>query len=443
MADEQRQTVSEPIEEAPAASKDALVPPAATPAPAPISDDADLSLPGEHGIAEDDPTDAAADAAGAARAFFAEGVDAVREVGAARRAHAEAREQLQTLERTISDAEEELAHRRDVAERYEEIISQETARKTEAEGAAAAAKAEQESIGERIIALKDQLEQMKESDARVEKRLKAALDSAEAQENSAREQGARLQRRLDDAKRTLKRAETEHANGIAAAKKAIDSSTTRLATLREEHAEIQRNPSANSAAYSVRMQELETEIATAESELRRAQEDLPVITKELEDSLAQARTAASECAKPIDAAKKAFREVSKAADDARDAYQTAKKEAQERQRNQKGLISEQEKAKREQEEIEKSAAEEAEEAQLIIDEANDIHAHPEVTETIASRLEADRAEREAQEAEVSELAATERSVRERTRGSRLKLGAAIVAGIALIILIIVLVFVIL
>lgn len=443
MADEQRQTVSEPMEEAPVAPKDALVPPAAASAPASASDDGAPAPMGETEIAKGGQTDAAADAAGAARAFFAEGVDAVREVGAARRAHAEAREQLQTLERTISDAEEELAHRRDVAERYDEIISQETERKTEAERAAAAAKAEQEAIGERIIALKDQLEQMKESDARVEKRLKAALDSAEAQENSAREQGARLQRRLDDAKRTLKRAETEHANGIAAAKKAIDSSTTRLATLREEHAEIQRNPSANSAAYSVRMQELETEIATAESELRRAQEDLPVITKGLEDSLAQARTAASECAKPIDAAKKAFREVSKAADDARDAYQTAKKEAQERQRNQKGLISEQEKAKREQEEIEKSAAEEAEDAQLIIDEANDIHAHPEVTETIASRLEADRAEREAQEAEVSELAATERSVRERTRTSRLKLGAAIVAVIAVIILIIVLVFVIL
>lgn len=264
--------------------------------------------------------------------FFSEGAAAVREMSAARKAHAEAREQLEQLDATIADEEAELAHRREVAANYHAIISSETARRDGATKAEQAAEAEQARIQGEIDALKERLQQMKDADSQTEKRLKAALDAAEAREASSRENGARLQRRLDDAKRNLEKAEEDQKNGVAAAQAAVESAESRLAMLHDEYAEVQRNPSANSAAYSVRADELQTEISDAAHELQSARDDLPRITQELEDALAHARKAVSEAEKPMDDAKQAFREVSSAADEARNTYREAKDDATERQR---------------------------------------------------------------------------------------------------------------
>lgn len=373
--------------------------------------------------------------------FFSEGAAAVREMSAARKAHAEAREQLEQLDATIADEEAELAHRREVAANYHAIISSETARRDGATKAEQAAEAEQARIQGEIDALKERLQQMKDADSQTEKRLKAALDAAEAREASSRENGARLQRRLDDAKRNLEKAEEDQKNGVAAAQAAVESAESRLAMLHDEYAEVQRNPSANSAAYSVRADELQTEISDAAHELQSARDDLPRITQELEDALAHARKAVSEAEKPMDDAKQAFREVSSAADEARNTYREAKDDATERQRKLKEEISGKEKERRAQEQAAEDARAEASEAQALIDEANDIHAHPEVTETIAARLEADRAEREEQAVEVEQLASTEKAVRERTRGSRARFIGAIVGIVVLVVAVIALVIV--
>lgn len=373
--------------------------------------------------------------------FFSEGAAAVREMSAARKAHAEAREQLEQLDATIADEEAELAHRREVAANYHAIISSETARRDGATKAEQAAEAEQARIQGEIDALKERLQQMKDADSQTEKRLKAALDAAEAREASSRENGARLQRRLDDAKRNLEKAEEDQKNGVAAAQAAVESAESRLAMLHDEYAEVQRNPSANSAAYSVRADELQTEISDAAHELQSARDDLPRITQELEDALAHARKAVSEAEKPMDDAKQAFREVSSAADEARNTYREAKDDATERQRKLKEEISGKEKERRAQEQAAEDARAEASEAQALIDEANDVHAHPEVTETIAARLEADRAEREEQAVEVEQLASTEKAVRERTRGSRARFIGAIVGIVVLVVAVIALVIV--
>ena len=225
------------------------------------------------------------------------------------------------------------------------------------------------------------------------------------------------------------------------AQAAVESAESRLAMLHDEYAEVQRNPSANSAAYSVRADELQTEISDAAHELQSARDDLPRITQELEDALAHARKAVSEAEKPMDDAKQAFREVSSAADEARNTYREAKDDATERQRKLKEEISGKEKERRAQEQAAEDAREEASEAQALIDEANDIHAHPEVTETIAARLEADRAEREEQAVEVEQLASTEKAVRERTRGSRARFIGAIVGIVVLVVAVFALVIV--
>lgn len=379
-------------------------------------------------------------AAQAVGAFITEGVGAVRQVSAAKRAHASAREELEQLEQTILEQQEELAHRRDIEERYSQIIEEESARQDQAILNIAQAKATQESIRSAIEALKEKLSAVREADAQTEKRLKAAVDAAEGKEASSRESGTRLQRRLDDAKKSLEKAQTEHEVAIDTAKRAIETAEARLATLREEFAEVQRNPSANSAAYSVRSNELQLEISDAAEELRQAQHALPVITDEVERSLAAARAMVEEAKKPIDAAKRAHREVTNEADGARDALDTAKNAAAERQRELRDQIAAQERAIKEQDRLISGEQAEADDAQAAMDEANDIHAHPEITQSLEADLERNRAERAEQASEVQELADAERDVRQRTRDSRVRFLGAIGIGAAAVLVLIVLIW---
>lgn len=377
-------------------------------------------------------------AAQAVGAFITEGVGAVRQVSAAKRAHASAREELEQLEQTILEQQDELAHRRDIEERYSQIIEEESARQDQAILNIAQAKAAQDSIRAAVDALKEKLAAVREADAQTEKRLKAAVDAAEGKEASSRESGTRLQRRLDDAKKSLEKAETEREVAIDTAQRAIDAAAARLATLREEFAEVQRNPSANSAAYSVRSNELQLEISDAAEELRQAQHALPVITEEVERSLATARAMVEEAKKPIDAAKRAHREVTNEADEARDALDTAKNAAAERQREIRDQIAAQEKAIKEQDRLIAGEQAEADDAQAVMDEANDIHAHPEITEALEADLERNRAERAEQASEVQELADAERAVRQRTHDSRVRFMGAIGIGAAIVLALIVL-----
>lgn len=375
-------------------------------------------------------------AADTARSLISEGVAGVREARAAKRAHADAREHLELLQRTIAEREEELAHRRDVAENFDAIVADQQARRTTAAAAKAEAdrlKAEHET---QAASLKEELERMREADNATEKRLKSALDAAEAKEASARESGSRLQRRVDDAERNLARAEQERTEGIAAAERAIASAQEHLDTLKAEFVEIQRNPSANPAAYTVRSGELSGQIADATEALRLATDDLPRIKAETTEAIEQARTLLTEAKRPIAAAKQSFDEILAAADRARDAHAEARSQAEERQKELRRRISEQEKAARDQEKAAEATVSEDEDAAAVLADAHDIHDHPEATEALAGALDADRAELEQQEREVEQLASAERDVRARTRTARMRL-TAIAAAAALIVVCIV------
>ena len=199
---------------------------------------------------------AIADAAASVGSMLSQGMDAVREVSAARRAHSEARDHLDELSQVIEENEDELTHRRDVEANYAQIVAEQTARQTSCLESVRAAVVAQQAIAKTIDDLKQSLSAMKDADKATEKRLKSALDAAESQEASAREGANRLVRRVTDAQRGLESAKADRETNLAAARKAVESAQARLNALREEFAEIQRNPSANSAAYSVRGTEL-------------------------------------------------------------------------------------------------------------------------------------------------------------------------------------------
>ena len=376
---------------------------------------------------------AAADAAGAVGSFIAQGASAMREMNAAKKALSDARTRLEELDRAIADQAEELETRRDVAARYTQIVADQNAAIANAQKREAAAEIGRDAHAKKAAELKEALAQAKEEDATTEKRLKAAVDAAEAREANSRESGNRLTRRVEDARRIRDKAKAERDTGVAAAKQTITATHAQLETLRREYAELQRNPSANPANYTVRTNELSAQISDTADALRKAEEDLPRTTEDLEHALAAAEEALKQAEAPIADAKRAHQSVTDEADATRNDLQVAKEAATARQRELREKIAGEDKARREQEQAMADAKADAAHAQSLIDQATEVHEHPEVTEALAGSLARDRAERDEAAREVEQLEAAEHNVRERTRDSRIKFTGAIACIIAAVV----------
>lgn len=379
---------------------------------------------------------AVSNTANAVGTFIAQGASAMREMNAAKKALADARAHLSELEQRIADQAEELETRRDIAGRYDQITADQRQAIAAAQKTAAAAEINRDAHAAKATELKGQLEQMKAEDDATELRLKAALDAVEAREASSRETGNRLVRRLEDSKRIRDKVKAERDAGVAAARQTADATRAQLETLRREYAELQRNPSANPANYTVRTSELSMQISDTADALRKAEEDVPRITADLEHSLAAAEQAVEQAQAPIADAKHAHQAVTAEADAARDELQSAKAAAATRQRELREKIATQDKARREQEQAIANARADAAHAQSIIEQATEVHNHPEITESLAGSLARDKAEYTETEREVAQLEATEDDVRKRTRDSRVKFTGAIACIIAAILAII-------
>lgn len=379
---------------------------------------------------------AVSNTASAVGAFIAQGASAMREMNAAKKALADARAHLAELEQRIADQGEELETRQDIAGRYDQIVAEQRQTIDTAQKAAVAAEIGRDTHAAKATELKAQLEQMKEEDDATERRLKAALDAVEAREASSRETGNRLVRRLEDSKRIRDKVQAERDAGVAAAQQTVDATRAQLETLRREYAELQRNPSANPANYTVRTSELSMQISDTADALRKAEEDVPNITADLEHSLAAAEHAVEQAQAPIADAKRAHQAVTAEADAARDELQTAKAAAATRQRELREKIAAEDKAHREQEQAIANAQADVAHAQSIIEQATEVHDHPEITESLAGSLARDKAEHAETEREVAQLEAAEDDVRERTRDSRIKFTGAIVCIVAVVLVIV-------
>lgn len=379
---------------------------------------------------------AVSNTANAVGTFIAQGASAMREMNAAKKALADARAHLAELEQRIADQTEELETRQDIAGRYDQIIADQRQAIAAAQKTAAAAEIDRDAYAAKATELKGQLEQMKAEDDATELRLKAALDAMEAREASSRETGNRLVRRLEDSKRIRDKVKAERDAGVAAARQTADATRAQLETLRREYAELQRNPSANPANYTVRTSELSMQISDAADALRKAEEDIPQVTADLGHSLAAAEQAVEQAQAPIADAKRAHQAVTAEADAARDELQSAKTAAATRQRELREKIATQDKARREQEQAIANARADAAHAQSIIEQATEVHDHPEITESLAGSLARDKAEHTETEREVAQLEAAEDDVRKRTRDSRVKFTGAIVCIVAIILVII-------
>ena len=285
----------------------------------------------------------------------------------------------------------------------------------------------------RVEALTSQMKAAHEEDSEREERLKLALSATESRETTSRENAKRIQRRLEEAKAALEKAREDKPGLIATATAAVEAAQTRLDTLRAEFADLQKNPSANSANYSVRSNELQIEISDAANDLHDAQEKLPRITQEVEDAISSACAQVREAEAPVEEAKREHEAITAEADEARDALDRAKTEAAARQKELRDQIAAAQKDVRDNDRAIEESSERVEDARAIVEEANDIRDHPEAIELLARQLVHNRQELERAQGDVVELAEEESRVRALTRASRMRFGLAVLLAAALVV----------
>ena len=419
--------------------KDPLAEPPGSQAGQPLSATPSHMTPTLPSKAEDERTDGAApdqeagSGRGGARGLLSDGLRSLKRLRSAKRAHASAREDAERIQRQIAEMEEELEHRRDITANYSQIVQREAERIAEAQTRAQRAREAREQAAQRVEALTSQMKAAHEVDSEREERLKLALSATESRETTSRENAKRIQRRLEEAKAALEKARKDKPGLIATATAAVEAAQTRLDTLRAEFADLQKNPSANSANYSVRSNELQIEISDAANDLHDAQEKLPRITQEVEDAISSACAQVREAEAPVEEAKREHEAITAEADEARDALDRAKTEAAARQKELRDQIAAAQKDVRDNDRTIEESSERVEDARAIVEEANDIRDHPEAIELLARQLVHNRQELERAQGDVAELAEEESRVRALTRASRMRFGLAVLLAAALVV----------
>ena len=186
------------------------------------------------------PLASAGNAAREAQHTIRAGIAAFKDVRAASRLHSSAREELRSIEETLKNHEDELRHRIDIEQRYDEIVAEQTAEREEAAQLAAEALQHAEELEEARADLESQLSIMKN---RHEDELRPYRKLAESTKGRADDAA----RALADAKRQAKSAEGALSDAtkrrdqrISAANRTVDNAQERLRSLQTELEALQK-----------------------------------------------------------------------------------------------------------------------------------------------------------------------------------------------------------
>lgn len=350
-----------------------------------------------------------------------EGISAMRELSRAKRAHGEARGRLEALEAQIARDEETLARRRDIEDRYEEIIAAQNAELesasaalAQAQASQAAAKAEHDEVLGQLGALKKENGERLSPYKKAHDAAKGALDEAE--------------RAYSEARRALKTAQAQYdaaSNNkdvrLATANRNADNAAAKLNRLQDQLATLKRDDSATAQAAA----ELTGAVAAALAQLENAREDVTRAGTETQQAIEIAQTHLFTQRTSLEEAE---RDLARAREDEsrkRSDYEAIKARTDATERELTDRASDIEARAKAASDESSSAQDRIEEARRLIDEAEDVRAHPDVTEALAIQLADNRAAADLQHLQVETLAEEERAVRERTRRQRLVFLAAL------------------
>ena len=373
-------------------------------------------------------------AAQAGTATVTEGVSAMRELSAARRAHATAFKELESLERDATQLEQQLEHRREVEDNYEQIVKLQTQETEDAARALEQARVRRVSLESQLEGKKNELTRLKDANEQKVAPSRKLMEQAKGALTKAERAQAEALRALKGAQAQANEAQANRDSKLQAAKRSADSASAKLARQQDQLAEMRRDPSTGAKALS----QASSAVAAALAQLENARENVTRVTQETSQAVQIAQTHLYTQRKSLEEAETDLKEAREREEELRGAYDAKRSKADEQEADVSSKISALKDAVEQARDDEAGARGRGDAARAALEEANDIHAHPELTDELARRSEASRAQADEQRKLVERLASEEHMVRERTEHTR-KIFYALV-GVAVVIVLLVLVF---
>jgi len=367
-------------------------------------------------------------AANAGRSL-AGGLSAMRKVREASKRRADAQADLRDIEMGLEEDREMLSHREDVERNYDTIVETQTAEVADAQEAATQAQVNFEQEQETVQKLSQELRSLRQQNETTIRPYRNLMDSSRGRSDAAAKTLASARRAVKNAENTTNSATKRREQNIAAANRAVDNARERLSALQAERDALSADENTSPEALA----KMEAELASVRSQLETARANVPTVTQESQAAVDQAQQKLWSLQRELSSAERAADEAKREATEHKDEYDRLYREAQAAEKAMEADIKSHEdqanayKAQRE------DAREREQEAQAILEEAHEIHAHPEVTEGLRERIADEEDDLELARAELEELTTHERELRRSTRGSRIAVVLLVVALVALVI----------
>ena len=379
---------------------------------------------------------AVAGVAKSAGTSFMEGLHAMRAVRDASQKSDDARKQIADLQESLEDDRDELSHRTEIEMNYDRISRLQQAAINTARSDAQQARAQGDAATARKADLNDQLAAMKAAHEEKLSPYRSIMESTKGTADDA-------SRALAEARRAAKATESQAADAtkrreqtIAQANRNVDSAQDRLRRLQADLDRLQKDAGSSPSAVS----KLRGEVVAAHARLDAAKADVVTKTQEAQQSVENAQTHLWTAKQSLEVAERQANEAKGEANARKDEFDTLYKRAMAEQDELKKQIAEcDEQIKTSKADI-SDAAQREQEAQAVLDEANDIHSTPEITTQLKQRILATQKELAEQTAEADKLQSYEQELRHKTREKRLifiAMAVAIVVIVALVLFFIV------
>ncbi len=380
-------------------------------------------------------TRAGSTAAGAAKdagRSIAGGFSAMRQVRQASKMRANARAEVREIEEGLEENRALLAHREDVAQHYDEIVAAQTSAINAAQDEIDLATDDLEKQAAKRKRLTDELRRMKERHEQELRPYRNLMDSSRGRSDDAAKALANARRSVKSAEALVNEKTKNRAKRIQDAHRAVDNAKERVRAVEEERNALQADGATDEAAIA----KVESELATEQRSLQMATSDVERVTQEAQAAVDQAQKDLWSKQREQSVAEKAAEKAKEEATTHKNEYDGRFKEAQSEERAHEDAIKSCEARMKDLNKTKAAAEARKSEAQAVLDEATEIHAHPETTEGLRQRIANEERDLADARADLDELTATERELRRATRGARttFMVVAIVIAAIVIVVL---------
>ncbi len=374
-------------------------------------------------------------AAGTSRSIVG-GIGAMRDVRKATKARQSAAADLRAIKQGLEEDQELLAHRVDVARNYKRIVAVQTAAvKAAQEESDKAARMTKEQQAE-LERHQDELKAMRESHEQELRPYRNLMESSRGRSDDAAKALAAARRSVRSAEGAVSEATKRREQRITGAHRSVDNARERLSTVQTELSSL----STNAEGSETTLARVQGELASEQMHLETAQADVVQITQEAQAAVDQAQNTLWSLQRELATAEKAAEAAKIEAAGHKEEFDRRYKAAQAQERAKSDAIKACETRISSLKKTHDAAEMRARDAQAILDEANDIHAHPETTEGLRQRIENEKRDLEDANADLDELSAQERELRRSTRKTRFGFVVACIVVLIVLALVLWLVF---